>query len=605
MTLKKDTEIRRGVPNSQLKPDGQGDSSGQSIMEEKQPTEDFLALSRAAAALVELQPDADLYQVIADQLYQLAKNDTYIIVNSYDEATGDSQTRAFTGPPEIKMMLNGIMGRNPVGMSLKMRPEVVKLLADGQLHLVPGGAFPINQPNIPKSIASGIENLFSVHTAYIMGFVWQGKLYGSVIILIRTGSNLKNPDLIQAFVRQAAIALQRKQAWEALAKAKEELEIKVLERTAALTEANSSLRMEINIRRQVEEELRKSEAMNVGLLDNAPNPIIVHNPDWTIIFVNKALVQLTGFSSREIVGIKPPFPWWPPGKVAEYSRGLSADKMRGGSHFERLFQKKDGSPLRVELTTTALKNEKGEIGAAVAIWQDITERKKTEQQIMAYQRELRSLASQLALAEGNERRNIATQIHAGVTQLLALSVMKMEVLRDTVKDSKLSADLYEIYKILQQAIEDTRALTFELSPPSLYDLGLDAALEELVERFGIQNKIEASYDNDGQPKPLDESTSVLLFQAVREVLENVAKHSRARNVEVNSERVDNRVYISVKDDGVGIDLKSLRDKHKRDITLGLFGIRERFRYIGGRLQVESTPGKGSRITLIAPLKVKV
>jgi PAS domain S-box-containing protein len=622
MTLKKNAKMHRWPLESQSAsrgqmdhtnhadssvpavPKGPTDLKSQTAMEEQQHTEDLMALSRAATALVELTADVDLYQIIADQLYQLAKDDINIIVNSYDEVSGDSQTQAFAGPPEMKLMLNGIMGRSPVGMALKMRPETIRLLGDGQLHPVPGGAFPINQPNIPQKIAADIENLFNVHTAYIMGFVWQGKLFGSVIILVRTGSKLKNPDLIQTFVRQAAIAMQRKQAWEALAKAKEELEIKVLERTAALTEANASLRMEINIRQQVEEELRKSEAMNVGLLDNAPNPIIVHHPDGSILFANKALILLTGFSAREIIGTKPPFPWWPHGKAAEYLRIFNAERIRGVRHFERLFHKKDGNPLWIELTSTALKNEKGETVSAISIWQDITERKKTEGQITAYQRELRSLASQLTLAESNERRNIATQIHAGVTQLLALCVMRMEVLMDSNRDSKLSKDLDEIYKILQQAIEDTRTLTFELSPPSLYDLGLDAALEELIEQFAQQNNVTASYDDDGKPKPLDESTSVLLFQAIRELLENVTRHSRAHNVEVYSERADDRIHISVKDDGTGMDLRSLKDKHKRDIALGLFGIRERFRYIGGRLQVESTRGKGTRITLIAPLKTK-
>jgi PAS domain S-box-containing protein len=314
--------------------------------------------------------------------------------------------------------------------------------------------------------------------------------------------------------------------------------------------------------------------------------------------------KLTGFSSKEIIGIKPPYPWWPPEKAKQYDREFVKNRFKSLRYGQRLFRKKNGELFWVEVTFSVLKDTEQKDFLLIATWIDITERKKAEDQLLAYQKELRSLASQLTLTEENERRNIANLIHDGVTQLLALCVMKMEVLMDSVPDPQVSGSLKDIYKIVQQAIEDTRTLTFELSPPSLYDLGLEAALEELTEKFGEQQDIHTDYEDDAQPKPLDNSTSVLMFQSVREILHNVSIHARAKQVMVRTKKVGNTIHVTVKDDGVGFNPGDLKENPRDPVEFGLFSIRERLQNLGGHLQIKSSPGKGSRLTLIAPLKVE-
>jgi PAS domain S-box-containing protein len=437
-----------------------------------------------------------------------------------------------------------------------------------------------------------------------MGFSWQGKLYGSVIILVSKGTKIHNPDIIETFVEQSAIALQRKQAQDDLARAKDELEKKVAERTAELTEVNANLKIEINIRRQVEEELRKSERFNASLLDNAPNPIVVFNARKNILFVNQALEELTGFSAGDVIGIGPPFPWWPSEKTDQYLRQFPSNRLQPIHQDQIIFRKKNGEPFWVEIAFSTLKGASKEDSMLIAIWLDITEQKKAEAQLLAYQKELRSLVSRSTLTEQDERRKIANLIHDGVTQLLALCAMKMEVLMESTEDPGVSTTLNEIYKVIQQSIEDTRTLTFELSPPSLYDLGLEAALGELAERFEDQRRLTVDYDDDGRPKPLDDSTSILLFQAVRELLHNIFRYANARSVHIYSRKVHNNINIIVRDDGTGFNPQDLKPDRRNGLKFGLFSIQERFRYIGGHLQIETKPGKGSSFTLIAPLKKK-
>ncbi len=157
-------------------------------------------------------------------------------------------------------------------------------------------------------------------------------------------------------------------------------------------------------------------------------------------------------------------------------------------------------------------------------------------------------------------------------------------------------------KLIDEAVISTRSLTFELSPPILYELGLEAALEWLTEEMESKHGIHCRFEDSGQPKPLDHDIGVLLFQTVRELLVNVRKHARARNVEVSIKRSGANILIKVEDDGVGFDMKRLCPRGGKPDGFGLFSIRERMRHVGGQVEIKSAPGQGTRVTVTAPLR---
>jgi signal transduction histidine kinase len=144
-------------------------------------------------------------------------------------------------------------------------------------------------------------------------------------------------------------------------------------------------------------------------------------------------------------------------------------------------------------------------------------------------------------------------------------------------------------------------LTFELSPPVLYELGFEAAMEWLVRQMREQHGLSTEFRGDGQTKPLEDNVRVLLFQAVRELLVNVAKHAQARNVTVSTQMAGDEIRVDVEDDGVGFDVSQAGSHDYKTGGFGLFSIRERLGHIGGYLNVESKPGVGTRITLVAPI----
>ena len=223
---------------------------------------------------------------------------------------------------------------------------------------------------------------------------------------------------------------------------------------------------------------------------------------------------------------------------------------------------------------------------------EISERKRMEAQ-------LRSLASELSLAEERERRRLAIDLHDRIGQALAICKIKLGSLRETVSSTDVAVSIDEIRELLDQIIQDTRSLTFELSSPILYELGLEAAVESLAEQVQKQHGILSTFEDDGQHKPLDDDVRVVLFQAVRELLVNVAKHAQANSVKVSIQRYDSDIRIGVEDDGVGFDTSEIGYSTN---GFGLFSIRERLDYLGGHLEVRSEPGRGTLVTLVAPLK---
>jgi signal transduction histidine kinase len=234
--------------------------------------------------------------------------------------------------------------------------------------------------------------------------------------------------------------------------------------------------------------------------------------------------------------------------------------------------------------------------------QRVVERERAEEKLITYQKQLKSLASELSLTEERERRRIASDLHDSIGQTLIVMKMKLEELRESNTSNEMNIVIDEIRTLLEETVQDTRSLTFELSPPVLYELGFESAVEWLIEQFQEQYKILIDLINDSQFKPLVDDIRILLFKAVRELLINIVKHAKARNTKVFLKKEGDNIRIEVEDDGVGFDTSEFRSKVSKTGGFGLFNVRERLEYLGGHLEVESKPGHGTRITLIAPLK---
>jgi len=238
----------------------------------------------------------------------------------------------------------------------------------------------------------------------------------------------------------------------------------------------------------------------------------------------------------------------------------------------------------------------------------------------SYQEQLRTLAAELSLTQERERRAIAADLHDHIGQTLATARIKLGALAEARTTASWKRGSEELKGLIEEAIRYTRSLTFELSSPVLYELGLAPALESLAERMHEKHGLEVSVTDDGAAKPMDDEVKVVLFKAVRELLMNVVKHSRASRAKIALRRVDRAVEILVEDDGVGFAAQSAcgigspAGAGRTDFLtagaaasaqrggFGLFSIREGLRHCGGELAIRSQTGGGTRVFLRAPLQ---
>ncbi|MBM4273773.1 MAG: hypothetical protein FJ134_04810 [Deltaproteobacteria bacterium] len=235
-------------------------------------------------------------------------------------------------------------------------------------------------------------------------------------------------------------------------------------------------------------------------------------------------------------------------------------------------------------------------------YHEIRVRQQAEEKLMDSQERLRSLASQITLAEERERRRIAVLLHDQIGQKLAVTYIKLGQLGG-MPPPVLDTAIQEIRQVIKQAIQENKSLTFKISSPILYELGLEAAVEWLTEELQSRHGTVAYFETDRHPKPVEENLRILLYQAVNELLLNVVKHSRARHVQVSIWREGDRLRLGVYDDGVGFNPAAIRARWgKREGGFGLFSIRERLRPFGGLLEVDSKPGFGTQVVITVPLK---
>jgi len=218
------------------------------------------------------------------------------------------------------------------------------------------------------------------------------------------------------------------------------------------------------------------------------------------------------------------------------------------------------------------------------------------------QERLRTLTSEVALAAERERGRIAAGLHDELGQLLALAKMKAGMAATATDAEERASQLGDLRKVLEEAICATRSLTFELGSPLLQEPGLEAALSSLGEEVEAKSGIRVRFHCDGASIPLPEQEKLILYQAVRELLFNVVKHAGAGSATVSASCSGGRLRIAVQDDGVGFNPEGQDQCFDRSGGFGLFSLRERLSYLGGRVVLDSGPDRGTRVLLEVPLR---
>jgi signal transduction histidine kinase len=264
-------------------------------------------------------------------------------------------------------------------------------------------------------------------------------------------------------------------------------------------------------------------------------------------------------------------------------------------------RKKDGTVFCASISSTSAKDESGKIIHYDGIIEDITERKKAQETQKLHQANLETLSNELTMAQEEAKRDLAVALHDKLGQSLALAKFKSSELNKQSTNSKHKKILDEIVSYLDEAINESRDITYELSPPVLYEMGLIPAIEWKLDDMENKNGIKTSLIDHSNSHELSQKEQIITYRTIGELLQNIKKHSNAKNVNVSFGQANGTYKITVSDNGIGFDLETVMGKAISQKKFGLFSIMERIKYIGGEMNINTTPNIGTDVIINLPI----
>jgi len=380
-----------------------------------------------------------------------------------------------------------------------------------------------------------------------------------------------------------------------LRKSNQELEKRVEERTKELRRINGQLQIELSERHRIENSLMMTQFS----VDNAADGIMWLRSDGSYCYANEAASRLLGYSASELLTMKAS-DVNPAHFREEWPQHWEELKRSKTLFFEATLIRKDGSPVPVEIHANYVEFDGQEYNCASV--RDITGRKRAETELLVRQQRLSEVTTELSMAEERERRRIATELHDNIGQDLVLARINLGMLAKSPMTSKQSVLLGKTRDILGEMIQRVRSLTHRISPPILENGGLEAALKCLGKQLETDFGLAVVFEHDSGVRPLTEEIRSVLYFAARELLINVAKHAQTSKAAVTIRCENSRFIIKIEDDGAGFDPDSIESTLNKDGNgFGLFNVHRRIKHLGGRFELESSAGLGTRATIVMPL----
>lgn len=381
--------------------------------------------------------------------------------------------------------------------------------------------------------------------------------------------------------------------------------------------------LDANVRREYRQSqaaLRANEKLLREITATLGEGIYVMDDRGALVFMNPEAERLLGWTETELIGKNihdfihsrkldgTPLP--------ESSCGALGVLRTGGVYRteDDVFWRKDGSLMHVSIVASAIV-EDGKAVASVVVFQDISQRKQAEWDLLESSRKLRELTSYLQTVREEERTRIARELHDEFGQMLTGIKLDAKWLASCLP-SELQGELpgaanrvASMFKLIDETMDAMRRVAADLRPVMLDDLGLVAAVEWLTEEFGKRTGIGIQLERDvgrrqsccgceAEDCNLDKALATAAFRIVQECLTNVARHAQAQYVHVLLKCRDSKLILRVTDDGRGMPAA-----HEiRRNSYGVMGMQERARGLGGTLEFSSVAGKGTRVDVILPIE---
>jgi len=323
----------------------------------------------------------------------------------------------------------------------------------------------------------------------------------------------------------------------------------------------------------------------------------ITSPTKGWVEVNDQLCEFLGYERSELLQMTWADLTHPDDLAADienFNRVLASEI--DGYSIDKRFVRKDGQVIYTTISVKCLRRRDGSVDYFVALAQDITERKRAEEELHNSFEQLRALAARLQSAREEERTRVAREIHYELGQ--ALTAIKLDVaslIHELPPDQRREKKAESILKLVGRTIQFVRRLSTELRPGMLDDLGLVAAVEWAAEEFETRTGTKCRLDPRQSDIVTDREQSTAIFRIFQETLTNVTRHANATQVDVRLRKDDGYIVFEVRDNGCGIAKKQLSAG-----GFGILGMRERAILLGGEFTIDGVPGKGTLVRVRIP-----
>jgi len=357
----------------------------------------------------------------------------------------------------------------------------------------------------------------------------------------------------------------------------------------------------VNARWRAERAAIRANTELTQIFDTAADAMRVVDRDFNILRVNETFSALSCIAKEDAVGKKCHEVFWGPlchTKYCPLNRILAnVDCVECDSEKVR----KDGVKIPCIVTATPFRGPDGELIGIVENFKDISERKKSEQELMHSHERLRDLASHLQVVREEERALIAREIHDELGQ--ALTALKMDIHwlchRLSREKQSLIDKTHVISKLIDRTVQSVRRICAELRPGLLDEFGLSAAIEWEAGEFSKRTGIECDIFSDPKDMVLPQGLSTAIYRIFQETFTNITRHANATKVQIILTKNADRLEMRVSDNGKGIEDQEILEPN----SFGIIGMRERVHYLGGNLSISGN-SNGTTVAVNIPIDPK-
>ena len=356
--------------------------------------------------------------------------------------------------------------------------------------------------------------------------------------------------------------------------------------------------------------------------------IFTVDPRGCVTMWNEGAERVFGYTAPDIIGQSDEILFTPEDRALGVPVQELIDASRTGrASDERYHLRKDGSRFYASGLLFPVRNPSGDINRFVKVCRDLSDRKRWEQSLLEAQETLetrvaerterlsaelaerhaaeqraRSLLSRLLTLQEEERRRIARDLHDHLGQQVSAVHLQLEILKNELQMQGHEAvhRLTTIQALFKQLDQDLDFFTWELRPGALYHLGLVPALTDFAATFTHNYHLPVIFECVGlEDYRLAQDIEINLYRIAQEALNNTYKHAKATRADIVLQKLDQRVILTVTDDGVGFVARP-RDRRAKDRGMGLEGMTERASLIGGTLEIETAPNQGTAVIVTVP-----